>query len=280
MKPDEYCEKKLNDSGSSFRYAVRGLPPPARRALTAIYAFCREVDDAVDRIQEPSVAQRTLLWWMEEVDRLYRGHPTHPITQALQAPLATYQWPEAHFQALLKGMWMDSQHAQPATWSALQDYCYHVAGVVGLLSAPVFGASEASETFAIRLGECLQLINILRDIGEDERRNRRYLPQEDEVSFGVVPSDWSEKRPSPALVKLFQFEADRARQCFQDALAALPASQRRHHVASFIMAHTYLALLDEMELDGFTVLDRKYHLPRWRKLWIALKVKLRFWIRG
>ncbi|MES2324808.1 MAG: squalene/phytoene synthase family protein, partial [Pseudomonadota bacterium] len=177
MSPDEYCQQKTVQSGSSFYYSFLFLPPERRRAITALYAFCREVDDTVDECTDQSIARIKLAWWRNEVSTMYAGKPSHPVMQALAPHLASYQLQEAHMQAIIDGMEMDLDQTRYLDYPAMQRYCWHVASVVGILSASIFGFTDPKTlAYAEKLGLAFQLTNIIRDVGEDARKGRIYLP--------------------------------------------------------------------------------------------------------
>ncbi|MCX8005544.1 MAG: presqualene diphosphate synthase HpnD [Burkholderiaceae bacterium] len=270
MTPDEYCQQRAAASGSSFYYAFLFLPPPRRRAITALYAFCREVDDAVDAVSEPSVAQAKLAWWREEVERLYAGTPQHPVTRALAPHLAPFSITRERLLQILEGMMMDLRQTRYLDYAGLQRYCHLVAGVVGELAAGIFGdPSPATLEYARRLGQALQLVNILRDVGEDARRGRVYLPLQDLQRFGVSVADVLAARYVPGFAPLMAFEAQRARGLFREALAALPPAERPAQRPGLIKGALYFALLEELEREHFRVLHQRIALTPLRKLWIA-----------
>lgn len=170
MSPDEYCQQKTVQSGSSFYYSFLFLPPERRRAITALYAFCREVDDIVDEISDQSIARIKLAWWRNEVAQMYSGAPTHPVTQALKPHLQAYDLKQEHLQAIIDGMEMDLDQSRYLDFAGLRKYCWHVAGVVGILSASIFGVTDPKTLqYAEKLGLAFQLTNIIRDVGEDAR---------------------------------------------------------------------------------------------------------------
>ena len=178
MTPDEYCRQKAAQSGSSFYYSFLFLPPPKRNAITALYAFCREVDDVVDEVPDPGVARTKLAWWRQEIARAFDGTPQHPVAQALAPVVREFALPLDQFQTILDGMAMDLEQSRYLDFSALELYCHRVAGVVGLMSAEIFGYTDPkAKGYARDLGVAFQLTNICRDVGEDARRGRIYLPQ-------------------------------------------------------------------------------------------------------
>ena len=270
MTPDQYCESRAAQSGSSFYYSFRLLPPERRRAITALYAFCREVDDVVDEVHDPAVARAKLAWWRTEVGAVYDGAPQHPVAQALVPVVRSYRLPREHFEAVIDGMAMDLAQQRYADFADLERYCHRVAGVVGLMSAEIFGHEEASTAgFARDLGIAFQLTNIIRDVGEDARRGRIYLPQEDLARSGVSASAILRAREEPGFGALMAFEVERARAWYDRAMAQLAPRDRKAQRASLAMAAIYRTLLDEIARDGYHVLDRRIALTPLRKLWIA-----------
>ncbi len=276
MTPDEYCRQRAARSGSSFYYSFLFLPAERRRAITALYAFCREVDDVVDEVSEPAVAKTKLAWWRQEVAEMFAGTPQHPVTSALRPHLGVFGLPRAHFEAILDGMAMDLEHVRYPDFATLRQYCHRVAGVVGLMAAEIFGVSDPrTRDYAQELGLALQLTNIIRDVGEDARRGRIYLPHDELERYGVTASDILRGRRSTAFETLMRFQAERARTCYERAEATLPAVDRRAQRPGLIMAALYRTLLAEIERDGFQVLDRRTSLTPLRKLWIAWRTALR-----
>jgi 15-cis-phytoene synthase len=275
MTPDEYCRQKTSASHSSFTASFRFLEPERRQAITALYAFCREVDDAVDECSDPGVAAAKLAWWRGEVAALYAGKPTHPVTQALATTLPRFNLPAEHLHEIIDGMEMDLHETRYADFKALHLYCYRVASVVGLLAAEIFGYTDRRTLkYAHDLGLAFQLTNIIRDVGEDARRGRIYLPQDELARFGVSEADILASRHSDHFTTLMEFQAERARQYYDRALGELPTADRKAQRAGLIMAAIYRTVLNEVTRDGFHVLDRRLSLPPARKLWIAVKTWL------
>jgi phytoene synthase len=272
MTPDEYCQKKAAQSGSSFYYSFLFLPPERRRAITALYAFCREVDDVVDEVSDPDVARTKLVWWRQEVAAAFAGTPAHPVTQALRGVVAAYALPQEHFEAVIDGMQMDLERSRYLDFADLERYCHRVAGVVGLMSAEIFGRTQAATLqYAHDLGIAFQLTNIIRDVGEDARRGRIYLPQDELARYGVAPSALLRREGSDAFRALMAAQVARAREWYARARSALPDADRRAQRPGLIMAAIYRTLLDEIERDGYGVLDRRIALTPLRKFWIAWK---------
>ncbi len=277
VTPDQYCQQKAAQSGSSFYYSFLFLPPDRRQAITALYAFCREVDDVVDECADPQIAHTKLAWWRSELEAMQLGKPTHPVTTALAPAVARYKLSPALMGEIIAGMAMDLHHQGYASFDDLKLYCYRVAGVVGLLAAEIFGYEDrATLGYANDLGTAFQLTNIIRDVGEDARRGRIYLPRDEMEQFGVQPEDILEARYSDNFRRLMEFQIQRAERYYEHAYAQLPAQDRRAQRAGLMMAAIYRTLLDEIRRDGCRVLDRRIALTPLRKLWIAWRT----WIRG
>jgi phytoene synthase len=270
MSPDQYCQQKAAASGSSFYYSFLFLPPERRRAITALYAFCREVDDVVDEPHEPQIAAAKLAWWRAELANLFVGNPQHPVTSALQPHLEACSITREKLNDIIDGMEMDLTQTRYLDWPGLERYCYRVAGVVGLLAAGIFGYRDARTLdYARDLGIAFQLTNIIRDVGEDARKHRIYLPMEDLKRFGVPASDILNANQTSGFQKLMAFEAARARSYYEKAMQSLPRADRKAQRPGLIMAAIYRTLLDEIERDGFRVLAQKTSLTPLRKFWIA-----------
>ena len=270
MDPDEYCQQKAASSGSSFYYSFLFLPDERRRAITALYAFCREVDDVVDEVSEREAARMKLAWWRSEIEQLFAGEPHHPVARALAPALERFQLPAEHFQAIIDGMEMDIDHAGYRDFAELERYCYRAASVVGLLSAAIFGyEDDRTRDYAHDLGMALQLTNILRDVREDAMRGRIYIPADELDAHGVQPDELARTATPDHIRDLLRSQAERARRYYDSAFAALPDRDRYAQRGGIIMARIYHALLDEIERDGFRVLEHRVALTPLRKLWIA-----------
>jgi phytoene synthase len=274
MNPEQYVQEKAAASGSSFYYAFLFLPKPRRAAITAFYAFCREVDDVVDEVSDPGVAATKLAWWRSEVAQAFGGAPHHPVMQALMPHTAAYGIEERQLHAIIEGCQMDLEQTRYLDFQALQRYCHLVAGVVGEGAARIFGQTDARTTdYAHKLGQALQLTNIIRDVGEDARRGRIYLPVNELQQFDVKAHEILNRVYSERFVALMQFQAARAKSAYADALALLPAVDRRMQKPGLMMASIYRTLLDEIARDGFKVLDQRVSLTPVRKLWLAWRVQ-------
>lgn len=270
MTPDEYCRQKAAGSGSSFYYSFLFLPPERRNAITALYAFCREVDDAVDEPRDRSVAAAKLAWWRDEVAQLFAGKPQHPVTRALARAIDPFGITQAHLSEIMDGMEMDLNQNRYPDFPALQRYCHRVAGVVGALAAAIFGyRNPRTLDYADRLGLAFQLTNIIRDVGEDARNDRIYLPMDELMKFDVTAADILNAHPTQNFARLMRFQTERAVRCYDEALELLPREDRRAQRPGLVMAAIYRTLLNEIAADGQRVLSERVALTPVRKLWIA-----------
>ena len=272
MSPDQYCQQKAAASGSSFYYSFLFLPPERRRAITALYAFCREVDDVVDECTDAQLARAKLAWWRLEVGKLFDGAPSHPVTKALQPFVQPFQIRQQHLHEIIDGMEMDLSQTRYLDFAGLERYCYHVAGAVGLLAAGIFGyGNPRTLDYARNLGTAFQLTNIIRDVGEDARKNRIYLPMDELKQFEVPAADILQAKYSENFRALMAFQTRRADEFYENAMQLLPAEDRRTQRAGLIMAAIYRATLAEIEQEGFKVLTQRTSLTPLRKLWLAWK---------
>ncbi|MEZ5614357.1 MAG: presqualene diphosphate synthase HpnD [Rhodocyclaceae bacterium] len=277
MTPEQYCQRKAAGSGSSFYYSFLFLPPQRRRAITALYAFCREVDDVVDECVDPGLARTRLAWWRSELASTYAGRPGHPVTQSLAEAVRTFSLPQELLAEIIDGMEMDLVQNRYADFKALHLYCYRVASTVGLLAAEIFGYEDRHTLkYAHDLGLAFQLTNIIRDVGEDARRGRIYLPADEMARFDVTAEDILRARSSDAFRTLMAFQIERAEHHYAQAFAQLPARDRRAQRPGLVMAAIYRTLLDEIRRDGCRVLERRVALTPVRKLWIAWRA----WRKG
>jgi phytoene synthase len=274
MTPEQYVQEKAAASGSSFYYAFLFLPRPRREAITAFYAFCREVDDVVDEVQDPQIAHTKLAWWQTEVGRAYDGTPQHPVMRALMPHTAAYGIEQRQLQAVIDGCRMDLEQTRYLDFPGLQQYCHLVAGVVGEVAARIFGQTEPRTTeYAHKLGLAFQLTNIIRDVGEDAMRGRIYLPVSELQQFDVKAHEITRRQHSERFTALMRYQAERAHRLYDEALALLPAQDRRAQKPGLMMASIYRTLLREIEADGFQVLNQRVSLTPLRKLWLAWKVQ-------
>jgi phytoene synthase len=280
MTPEQYVQNKAASSGSSFYYAFLFLPPQHRAAITAFYAFCREVDDVVDEVSDPSVAANKLAWWRKEVSSAFAGSPSHPVMRALLPHTQAFDIRPEHLQAVIDGCEMDLTQSRYLDYPALQRYCHLVAGVVGEVAAGIFGRSlDGTTQYAHQLGQAMQLTNIIRDVGDDARRGRIYLPVSDLQRFDVKAHELLlRKAPwgySDRFQALMQFQAERAHAAFDSALTLLPEADRAAQKPGLMMANIYRTLLREIEAGGFQVLHQRVSLTPLRKLWIAMRTNWR-----
>ena len=280
MTPEQYVQDKAAKSGSSFYYAFLFLPPPRRAAITAFYAFCREIDDVVDEIQDPGIAATKLAWWRKEAAGAFAGSPQHPAMKALMPHVVDYDIRLEHLMAVIEGCQMDLEQTRYLDYPGLQRYCHLVAGVVGEVASGIFGRGEpATIAYAHKLGQALQLTNIIRDVGDDARRGRIYLPISELQQFDVKAHEiLKREKPwgySERFTALMQFQARRAHALYDEAFALLPETDRRAQKPGLMMAHIYRALLREIEAEQFQVLHQRISLTPLRKLWIAMKTNWR-----
>ena len=278
MTPEQYVQNKAARSGSSFYYAFLFLPPQRRAAITAFYAFCREVDDVVDEMREASVAGAKLAWWQQEVESAYAGQPNHPVMQALMPHVQTFGIEPSHLHAVIDGCRIDLVQTRFLDYAGLQHYCHLVAGVVGEVAASIFGRTQDDTLrYAHRLGQAMQLTNIIRDVGEDARRGRIYLPLSELQQFSVKASELLARQApwgySERFTSLMQFQAARAHALYDEALALLPAADRAPQRPGLMMANIYRTLLRDIERQGFQVLHQRTSLTPIRKLWIAARTQ-------
>ncbi len=270
MSPDDYCQQRAARSGSSFYYSFLFLPTAQRRAITALYAFCREVDDVVDECSDHAVARTKLAEWRDEVARLYKDKPQHLVTQALLEPVKRFNLAQEHLLEIIDGMEMDLERTHYATFKELSLYCYRVASVVGLLSAQIFGYEDRQTLkYAHDLGMAFQLTNILRDVKEDVARGRVYIPDEELTRFGVTLEDLRTGTMHDGMRRLLQFQAERARHYYDSAFQRLPEVDRYRQRSGIIMAAIYLTTLDRIITLGYPVLQQRVSLSLLRKLLLA-----------
>ena len=273
----DYCRQKAAESHSSFLSGFRFLSVEKRNAITVLYAFCRELDDVVDGCTDPNVAQITLNWWRSDLEKVFNNEmPEHPVHQALKDIRASFDLPKNEFEALIDGMQMDLEQARYGSFDELKLYCHRVAGVVGCLIARILGFSNPKTLeYADKMGLALQLTNIIRDVGEDARQGRIYLPIEEMKKFDVPANVIMQCKPTDNFAKLMQFQVDRARETYREAMLLLPAADKKSQKVGLIMAAIYYALLNEIDRDGAqNVLAYKIAIPSPRKKRIALKTWL------
>ena len=276
MTPEQYVQERTARSGSSFYYAFLFLSPPRRAAITAFYAFCREVDDVADEVNDPGIAAAKLAWWKQEVVASFAGKPSHPAMKALMPHTGAYGIETVHLISVIEGCEMDLQQSRYLDFVELKQYCHLVAGIVGEVASNIFGRIEASTVgYAHTLGLAMQLTNIVRDVGDDARRGRIYLPVSEMRQFDVKAQEILDRGYSERFTALMKFQAERAHRTYDEAFALLGEADRRAQKPGLMMGNIYRALLREIEADEFQVLHQRISLTPVRKLWIAMRTNWR-----
>jgi phytoene synthase len=267
-----YCRKLTEKSKSNFYYAFLFLPSEKREALEAVYAYCRLVDDVVDEEAPVEKKLAGIEKWRRELEAVYNGAKTeHPVVLKLREAVSRFAIRREDMEAVIDGCAMDITQNRYESWDDLRTYCYRVASAVGLMCIEIFGyCTPKAREYAVDLGIALQLTNILRDVAEDARRGRIYLPAEDLRAFGVSEEDLIDGRKTPAFTRMMQFEGQRARSHYLRARAAIGKSERRQLVVAEIMGDIYYALLEQLERTGFDVFNGKTEVTRGRKMAIAI----------
>lgn len=270
MTPEQYCRDKTRGSGSSFFYAFLFLPEDQRRAIMALYAFCREVDDIADEVKEQEVALSKLAFWREELSRTFAGQPQHPVGKELHWTKNHFPIDEELLVEVLDGMLMDVNRQPMLKTADLSLYAYRVAGVVGLLSIEIFGyKNRKARNFATSLGEALQLTNILRDVAEDAKNGRIYLPQEERIHYQVADQAFKNGDLNEGMQKLLQSYGEKAEVAYQQAFAALPDEDRESLRPSIVMATIYHAYLQRLKAVNYDVWRHPVHILPLNKIWTA-----------
>jgi len=278
MSPDEYCQQKAGPVGSAEYYSLAFLPLPQRRALWALYAFCRELEEVVDESSDPQLAQRQLDWWRDQLAAVYSepSQASHPVSQALIEPVRAHALPQELFSEFIDGMQMNLHQSRYADFKNLQLYCYRARGVVCRLMAEICGYTDrATLKFAHDLGIALQLGDIVCNVHADAQLGRIYLPVADLQQFGVPANDILQGQDSQNFHRLVEFQIERAQAYFSQARAQLPAGERRAQRTGLILAAIYSATLEEIRRDGCRVLSHQLSLTPIRKLWIATRTWLK-----
>jgi len=274
MTPQQYVQDKAASSGSSFYYAFLFLPKPRRLCITAFYAFCREVDDVVDEVSEPGVAAAKLAWWRQSVLDAFEGQIHHPVLKALMPWCEEFQIQSHHLLSIIEGCEMDLTQTRYLDRASLERYCHLVAGVVGEVSALIFGQQSAqTQAYAHQLGQAFQLTNIIRDVGEDAMRGRIYLPISELQQFDVKAHEILNRIASERFKALMAHQASKAKALYAKAFELLPDVDKRAQKPGLMMASIYRTLLDEIERAEFPVLNQRVSLTPIRKLWLAWKVQ-------
>lgn len=274
MTPDQYCQDKAAKGGSSFYYSCLLLSPERRRALTALQALRLELDAIVHENHDAGVALQRLDWWRAELRRLFEGAPNHPVTKALQPFLADL--PQAELTQMLDGTEMDLAQSRYMDDAALGRYCRLVGGAFGKLAARALGFTDPRTLEAAeKLGVSQLRIRIVREVGHDARQGRIYIPVDTMQRFEVPAADITQSQHSDRFVALMREQAEQARVLYREALALLPRADRRAQRATLALAAIHQALLDEIEVSQFQVLNQRISLTPMRKLWLAWKTWLK-----
>ena len=282
MTPQQYCIHKTNESGSSFLPAFYFLGKEKKMALTALYAFCREVDDIVDECNEYETGKIKLDWWSSEITRLFSGNPQHPVTKSLVNYIDKFDLNKEYFIEIINGMKMDLNFNRYENFKQLQLYCYRVASAVGILSAKIFGFNNINTLkYAHDMGIALQLTNIIRDLGEDARRGRIYAPLDEIKIFGVTEAHILNYKEDEKIKKLVLFLSERAENFYFSAIDHLPIEDKRKQIPGLIMGNIYFVLLQEIKKNNpEKILKQRTILPAFRKLTVALTCFINYsWIK-
>jgi len=279
-----WCKSLARRTAGNFYFSFLTLPADQLRDMCVLYAFMRVTDDLGDDSEKSLETRRSALGeWRQMVELALAGGPCHhEALPALADLVARHQIPHEYLQAVIDGVERDLDHQGFQTFEELQDYCYLVAGAVGLCCIHVWGsASDEAAPLAIDCGTAFQLTNILRDLGEDADAGRVYLPQEDLERFGYHRSDMIARRRDERFEKLMRFEVDRAREFYARAEGLFPYLKPAGKSIYAAMLRIYGGLLDEIERRQFDVYSKRVRLPRWRKLWISLDALVRYrWLKA
>ncbi|MCC6271849.1 MAG: presqualene diphosphate synthase HpnD [Deltaproteobacteria bacterium] len=271
VAPAAVAQAVVKSSKSNFVLSFLALPPERREGISHFYALSRVVDDAVDE-HGPEEAERLLNFWREEIAACYSGTPTHPVTRAMQGTVRRFEIPRRYLELLVEGCEMDLRKRRYENFQELYEYCYRVAGVIGLVCMKIFGlGGKEAEESAVDLGLALQLTNILRDIKVDAGLGRVYIPQEEIRRFGLEEQDLLAGKMQPKLLPLLQFQAERAQGYFDRAFAGMKAQSHKPLIAAWIMGKTYHQILKKIRAKGYDVFTHPIKLSKWQKSWIALR---------
>ena len=282
MTPQQYCINKTNKSGSSFLPAFYFLGKEKKMALTALYAFCREVDDIVDGCDDYKEGRKKLNWWSLEVSRLFSGTPRHPVTKSLVNYIYKFDLDEKYFNEIIDGMEMDLNFNRYENFTKLQLYCYRAASAVGILSAKIFGFNNINTLkYAHDMGIALQLTNIIRDLGEDAKRGRIYIPLDELKLFDLTETDILKCTNHKKIKKLVIFLSERAQNFFFSAVEHLPAEDKRKQLPGLMMGNIYFVLLKKIVTsDPEKILNKRTLLSPYRRVIIALTCFMNYtWIK-
>lgn len=260
-------------SGSNFYYSFFFLPKRRRRAIYAVYAFSRQIDDIADEEGDIASKERLFSFWRSEVEAAYGSGSRHPLTEELLYAIREFKIPKEYLIGHLNGIMQDMVQTRYATFDDLKNYCYRVASLIGLICLKIFGVEddERNSEAAAALGLAFQLTNILRDISTDADRDRIYIPMEDLSRFNLTEQDILEKRYSENFVNMMSFEWERAHDIFLQARSGFDKRARRKLLPAMVMAGIYYRILMKIRDAGFRVFDGKIGVSIWEKIWIVLK---------
>lgn len=271
---DDYCQQKAAPPGSSIYYALRQAPARNQPLLTALFALRREFEETVKETSDPAVGRTKLAWWQKEIAALASGSPSHPVSKALAAHLPDTNTEYPALQALLAGFEMDLDQARYLDYPNLRRYVQGVGGTFASLVARAAANGAARDTnWSAPLGEALLLAQFVVETGNDARHGRIYIPIDEMQRFNVTAADLINRKYTDAFTELMRFETKRARDALQSALAAVPVGERRLQRTLVAQTALALALLDEIERDGYHVLHQRISLTPIRKLWTAWRAK-------
>lgn len=284
MNDYSYSRRIARESRSNFYLSFFFLPKEKRNGILAVYAFSRLVDDAVDEAPDERAAQDEVRLWRRRLHLCFNGSSekapepplSHPLLEELRDTIQRFQMPKKYFLDLLTGVEMDLTKKRYESFEELENYCYHVAGTIGLLCNRLFGLEEErAERYAVLLGTAFQLTNIIRDVGIDLKRGRLYLPRDELARFGVAESDLLERKISENFFELMRFQAGRAEDYFQKAFQALPEEKRRKLLPAEIMTAVYRRILKRLQEENFPVFQKKVSLSKSEKLGLAIRSFIR-----
>lgn len=276
LTPQDYCRKRAAPDGSSLHYSLLFLDAPRQEAIIAVHAFRSEVADIIRTGIDIEPAHAKLSWWRMEVDELYASRPTHPVTQALAQARESFPLEKTTLLEIIDAVDMDLHQGRYEDFKSLQLYCYRASATVSVASSRILGHKGPSTLKSANdLGIAGKLVEIIGNVGLDARHGRVYLPQEDLLAFGVSDEEISGGRHNDRVAALLDFEAQRAFDLFDQALACVPAEDRKAQRASLALAAMQRALLDEIRHDNYRVMDRSFTLTPMRKLWLTCRTWLR-----
>lgn len=265
-------------SQTNFYYSFLFLPPLKRKAIETVYAFCRLMDDIVDEDVKVADARTELLRWRQEIRDCFVGHPVTSLGKTLQEILKVFPIKEQYFQDLITGMEMDLTKQRYSSFGDLERYCYHVAGVTGLMCIEIFGYQhESAQEYARNLGNALQLVNIARDLKEDAQRDRIYLPQDELVQFNYSEAQLMASVYNDNFTSLMQYQCQRAESFFQKAQQSLNPADRKSMVAAEIMGRIYHGVLEQIIATKYNVFEHRIKLSKLAKVLLALKAWFSCW---